>query len=67
MSKSIDVYDLDMNYIETLCSEAEVIRKYKIPYSNILRCCEGGYFHPGRNKWVKYSRCKQWIFKWHKD
>lgn len=67
MSKSIDVYDLDMNYIETLCSEAEVIRKYKISYSNIIRCCRGGYFYPGRNKWVKYSRCKQWIFKWHND
>ena len=67
MIKPIDVYDLEMNYIETLISEAEVIRKYKIPYSNIKRCCEGGYFHNKRNKWVNYKRCKQWIFKWHYD
>jgi hypothetical protein len=64
MSKPIDVYDLNMNYIETLPSEAEVIRKYNVYYTNIVKCCNGGYWSSERNKWVNFTRCKQWIFKW---
>lgn len=67
LSKLIDIYDLNNNFIETAPSEGYIVRKYNIPYVNIQKCCNGGYFHKERNKWVAYTRCKSYIFKWHCD
>lgn len=66
-SYPVDVYDLDMNFIETLPSSMEVERKYKIPHSNVCICCNGGVWVKNHTKWYKKKRVKQYICKWHKN
>ncbi len=41
--RSIDVYDSELNFIETLSSAIEVSKKYNISRSMISQCCNG-YF-----------------------
>lgn len=65
-SKPIDVYDLNMNFIETLPSIEECGRKYNVLPINIKHCCNGGYKdNKKKNGWHKTTRCKNWIFKFH--
>ena len=65
-SKPIDVYDLNMNFIETLPSIEECGRKYNVLTINIRHCCNGGYKdNKKKNGWHKATRCKNWIFKFH--
>ena len=65
-SKPIDVYDLNMNFIETLPSIEECGRKYNVLPTNIKHCCDGGYKdNKKKNGWHKATRCKNWIFKFH--
>ena len=65
-SKPIDVYDLNMNFIETLPSIEECGRKYNVLPINIKHCCNGGYKdNKKKNGWHKATRCKNWIFKYH--
>lgn len=65
-SKPIDVYDLNMNFIETLPSIEECGRKYNVLPINIKHCCNGGYKdNKKKNGWHKATRCKNWIFKFH--
>ena len=65
-SKSIDVYDLNMNFIETLPSIEECGRKYNVSPGNVRHCCNGGFKdNKKKNGWHKATRCKNWIFKFH--
>ena len=65
-SKPIDVYDLNMNFIETLPSIEECGRKYNVSPCNVSYCCNGGYKDKKKkNGWHKATRCKNWIFKFH--
>ena len=65
-SKPIDVYDLNMNFIETLPSIEECGRKYNVSTGNVRHCCNGGYKdNKKKNGWHKATRCKNWIFKFH--
>lgn len=67
ISKPVDVYDLDMNFIETLPSSREVERKYKIPHSNVCICCNGGkWSDKTHTTWWKVNRVGNYIFRWHK-
>ena len=65
-SKPIDVYDLNMNFIETLPSIKECGRKYNVSPGNVRNCCNGGHKdNKKKNGWHKATRCKNWIFKFH--
>ena len=66
-SYPVDIYDLDMNFIETLPSSMEVERKYKIPHSHVSICCNGGVWVKNHTKWYNKKRVKQYICKWHKN
>ena len=65
-SKPIDVYDLNMNFIETLPSIEECGRKYNVSPGNVRHCCNGGFKdNKKKNGWHKTTRCKNWIFRFH--
>lgn len=66
-SKPVDVYDLDMNFIETLPSSKECGRKYKVQHSNVRYCCNGGkWSDKTHTTWWKVNRVGNYIFRWHK-
>ena len=67
ISKLVDVYDLDMNFIETLPSSKECGRKYKVQHSNVRCCCNGGkWSDKTHTTWWKVNRVGNYIFRWHK-
>lgn len=37
---AVDVYDLEFNFVETVCSIGETARKYSIAYSNVHAVCK---------------------------
>ena len=66
-SREVDVYDLDMNFIETLPSSKECGRKYKVQHSNVRYCCNGGkWSDKTHTTWCKVNRVGNYIFRWHK-
>lgn len=66
-SREVDVYDLDMNFIETLPSSKECGRKYKVQHSNVRYCCNGGkWSDKTHTTWLKVNRVGNYIFRWHK-
>ena len=66
-SRKVDVYDLDMNFIETLPSSKECGRKYKVHHSNVRNCCNGGkWSDKTHTTWQKVNRVGNYIFRWHK-
>ena len=66
-SREVDVYDLDMNFIETLPSSKECGRKYKVHHSNVRNCCNGGkWSDKTHTTWLKVNRVGNYIFRWHK-
>ena len=66
-SREVDVYDLDMNFIETLPSSKECGRKYKVQHSNVIHCCNGGkWSDKTHTTWWKVNRVGNYIFRWHK-
>ena len=66
-SHPVDVYDLDMNFIETLPSSKECGRKYKVQHSNVRYCCNGGkWSDKTHTTWLKVNRVGNYIFRWHK-
>ena len=66
-SREVDVYDLDMNFIETLPSSKECGRKYKVQHSNVRYCCNGGKWSDKTHTTLrKVNRVGNYIFRWHK-
>lgn len=66
-SREVDVYDLDMNFIETLPSLAECARKYNLKKANVIHCCNGGCWDDAlHTKWHPKKRAGNHIFRYHK-
>ena len=66
-SREVDVYDLDMNFIETLPSLAECARKYNLKKANVIHCCNGGCWDDAlHTKWHPKKRAGKHIFRYHK-
>ena len=66
-SRKVDVYDLDMNFIETLPSIEECGRKYNVSTGNVGHCCNGGrWSDKTHTTWRKVNRVGNYIFRWHK-
>ena len=66
-SKPVDVYDLNMNFIETLPSIEECGRKYNLKIANVIHCCNGGrWSDKTHTTWWKINRVGNYIFRWHK-
>ena len=54
--RPVDIYDKNMNYIETLPSGVETSKKYNVSRGNISSCCNGDI-----------SSVKGYCFRFHKD
>ena len=66
-SREVDVYDLDMNFIETLPSIEECGRKYNVSTGNVGHCCNGGrWSDKTHTTWRKVNRVRNYIFRYHK-
>ena len=66
-SKAVDVYDLNMNFIETLPSSRECERKYNVKSSNVRECCHGGKWSDKTHTvWWERKRVGNYIFRYHK-
>ena len=66
-SRAVDVYDLDMNFVETLPSLAECARKYNLRKTNVIHCCNGGCWEDAlHTKWHHKKRAGNHIFRYHK-
>ena len=66
-SREVDVYDLDMNFIETLPSIEECGRKYNVSTGSVGHCCNGGrWSDKTHTTWRKVNRVGNYIFRWHK-
>ena len=57
-------YDLSMNFIREYPSTAEVVRDLYLSQSNIVNCCNGGYWRDNHTKFIKTNKVKQYIFKY---
>lgn len=55
-------YDLEGNFIKEWASSREVEKELGYSNVNILRCCNGGFFSKGRNKFVHINSA--YGFKW---
>ena len=62
LSKPINQYDLDGNFIKTWYSSYDIQRELGYNHSNITRCCKGGFFSEQRNKWVNVTQA--YGYKW---
>ena len=56
LSRKIDQYDLDGNFIKTWCSMSEIKRNINISISAIYNCCNG-----------KKKEINGFVFKYHRD
>ena len=62
-SISVLQFNLDGSFVKEWKSAREAERKLGISNVNILRCCHGGFFHKGRNKWVKIMQTNGFMWK----
>lgn len=63
-SKIVLCFDLSMNFIREYPSTAEAARDLCLSQSNIVNCCNGGYWRDNHTKFIKTNKVKQYIFKY---
>lgn len=64
-SKKVYQYTLDGKFVAEFKSAREAERKTSCLNTNILRCCNGGFFNKSRNKWVNVTQVKgyRWSYE----
>lgn len=63
-SKTVLCFDLSMNFIREYPSTVEAARDLCLSQSNIVNCCNGGYWRDNHTKFIKTNKVKQYIFKY---
>lgn len=67
MSKQVNQYSLDGNFIRSFQSTKEIQRQLGFSQGHIIKCCNGGYFDKRRNKFVNITQCNGFIWKYKND
>lgn len=58
MGTRIYLYTLDNQFVKSFDSITEASKTIGCGLSNIIRCCNGGFFDKTRNKWHNYKKLK---------
>lgn len=63
-SKTVYQYTLDGKLVAVWKSAKEAARQLGLTQSNISACCNGGFFHKTRNKWVNRKQYNGYIWSY---